>query len=111
MDYSSIGRNIQKIRKQKGITQRELADMTGLDDGYISVIECGNRMPSLKSLISILNALKITSDNVLADVLEAGVDIKHREIDERISHLVKEDADRLFQIMEIMTDKNDQSSV
>lgn len=37
------GRNVARIRKEKGLTQEELAEMTGIDKGYISQIENGRR--------------------------------------------------------------------
>ena len=103
MDFSSIGRNIQTIRNQKGLTQRQLAEKTGLDEGYISVIECGKRMPSLKSLISILNALETSADSILSGVLITGAEQKRQELGKKLSKLSKEEADIVSKIADIIT--------
>ena len=37
--YNIIGQNIKKYRKQKGITQRELAEINFLSDSFIAKLE------------------------------------------------------------------------
>lgn len=37
--YVIVGKNIQRIRKEKGLTQVELADLIGYDDRTISNVE------------------------------------------------------------------------
>ena len=51
--------NIKLYRKQKGITQLRLSILTGISKDYITAIECGKRVPSIKRLILISNALNI----------------------------------------------------
>jgi len=51
--------NVKKFRKEKGISQLRLSVLTGLSKDYITAIECGRRIPSIKSLILIASILKI----------------------------------------------------
>ena len=37
--YNIIGKNIKKYRKQKGLTQRQLADANFLSDSFIAKLE------------------------------------------------------------------------
>lgn len=37
--YNIIGQNIKKYRKQKGLTQRQLADLNFLSDSFIAKLE------------------------------------------------------------------------
>lgn len=37
--YVIVGKNIQRIRKEKGLTQVQLADLVGYNEGTISNIE------------------------------------------------------------------------
>ena len=46
----SFGNSIRKLRAKKNLSQRELAERSGLDTSYISGIERGVRNASLKSL-------------------------------------------------------------
>ncbi|MGO3733360.1 MAG: helix-turn-helix domain-containing protein [Vagococcus sp.] len=58
MDKDDIVKNIRislrEIRQSKGMTQQELADKANLSLPFISFIENGKRVPSLESLIVIL---------------------------------------------------------
>ncbi len=51
--------NIKKYRLQKNLTQKDLANATGLSQGYISGLEKGIRNPSLKALDKIAVCLGI----------------------------------------------------
>lgn len=55
----TLSRNIQRIRKQKGITQEELAEEVRLSSTYIGFIEQGRASPSLKTVQKIANVLKV----------------------------------------------------
>ena len=45
-----IGKRISKLRRHKGLTSEALAYQNGISKGYLSDIENGNRLPSLKML-------------------------------------------------------------
>jgi transcriptional regulator with XRE-family HTH domain len=47
------------LRENKGYTQENLADKTGLSLDYIGKIEVNINKPGLKSLIKIANALEV----------------------------------------------------
>ena len=51
MDMTSIGKNIRHFRNLKNISQESLAEKTDLSTNYISMIERGEKIPSLTSLI------------------------------------------------------------
>ncbi len=48
-----LGKKIQKLRKQKVLTQEELADILGISRVYMGYIEQGRESPSLKVLMKI----------------------------------------------------------
>ncbi len=54
-----LGLRIRELRKQKGITQEQLAEMINIDQRNLSNIECGVTFPS-KSLGEIANALNVS---------------------------------------------------
>ena len=56
MNYSKA---IKLIRVSKGLTQAELANLVGVDASYISKIESGERVPSLKKLQLVSTKLAI----------------------------------------------------
>lgn len=53
----SIGANICRIRKEKGITQSELAEKAGITQAMLCWIEQGKRNPSLPSCEKIAKLL------------------------------------------------------
>jgi transcriptional regulator with XRE-family HTH domain len=55
----ALGKNIQKLRKAKKITQDELAEKVGIDPKNISKIENGNNYPTAENLTSIAKALNV----------------------------------------------------
>lgn len=64
----TIGEKIKEIRKEKGLTQQELADLSKLTCAAIINIEKGHNAPSLSSLYKISQALNYNYDK-LAELL------------------------------------------
>lgn len=56
MEYYVLG-ELVKIRKQKGLSQAELAEMTGSKQQSISRLEKKEASPTLKTICSILRSL------------------------------------------------------
>lgn len=54
-----IGTIIQRARKQRGWTQTQLADLAGLRQATISVLENGERPARLDSILAVLAALDL----------------------------------------------------
>ncbi len=49
----TLGKKIQKLRKQKGLTQKKMAENLGISRVYMGYIEQGRESPSLKILMKI----------------------------------------------------------
>ena len=59
-DFLRIGLNILYYRKQKGITQQKLAEMTSYSKNHIQKIETAMASPSVEALLDIAEALEIS---------------------------------------------------
>jgi transcriptional regulator with XRE-family HTH domain len=55
-----VGRNVKRIRQEKGLTQEQLADLSGFSQQYISGLEQGRRNPTVVSLYELATALGVT---------------------------------------------------
>ena len=66
IDYKQIGVKIRKARLEKKITQEQLAALADVGVTHISHIETGNTIPSLKTLIAIVNALDCSMDELFS---------------------------------------------
>lgn len=60
-----IGKNIVRLREQKGLKQKELAYRMDIDDGSLRRIESGRTNPTLKIIYRIAKALEIEPWEVL----------------------------------------------
>lgn len=60
MNQVKIGRFIAHCRKQKGLTQSQLAEKFGITDKAISKWENGKSMPDLSLFMPLCNLLGIT---------------------------------------------------
>lgn len=55
-----LGKRIQKLRKNAGLTQEELAEKVGVSRAYIGYIEQGRNTPSLEIVDKIAKVLKVS---------------------------------------------------
>ena len=60
-----------------------MAEKTDLTTNYIGMVERGEKIPSLETFIKIVNALGVSSDMVLTDVLETGYTVKNSMLNEK----------------------------
>jgi transcriptional regulator with XRE-family HTH domain len=54
-----LGIRLRNVRLRKGLTQRELAERSGMPGTHISRIENGHRLPSLETLERLTGALQV----------------------------------------------------
>jgi transcriptional regulator with XRE-family HTH domain len=60
-----VGKNIRRLRLQKGMTQEQLAFETEIDLTYVGGIERGRRNPSLMVLVRIAKSLVVPPPKLL----------------------------------------------
>ena len=102
MNTSSIGKRIRKYREEKGWRQEDFAEKVGLSVTYTGMIERGEKVPKLETFITIANALEVSADLLLADVLTTGYNVKSSEITEKISSLPASERDRIYSVINAM---------
>ena len=62
-----LARNVSRLRRQKGLTQEELAFEAKIDLTYMGGIERGRRNPSLLVMARIAKALSVPLPKLLND--------------------------------------------
>lgn len=100
MDLKAVGHRIKAAREAKNLTQEELAALVNLSPTHVSVIERGLKVTKLDTFIAITNALDVSADTLLIDVVTHSVNsniIKHGV------HLKKNDA--IKQIKDRITER------
>ncbi len=105
MPYAEIGRNIRKYRKQQGLTQERLAEVSNLSTNYLGAIERGEKTLTLKTLIGIVDALDITADLLLCDSIKNGYQIKSSMIMEKLEKLSPSERNKILKMIDIMLEE------
>jgi transcriptional regulator with XRE-family HTH domain len=60
-----VGKNVRKIRQERGMTQEKLAFEAEIDLTYVGGIERGKRNPSLLVMARIAESLSVPLSNLL----------------------------------------------
>ena len=60
-----LGKNMKRIRAQKGMSQGDIARALEVDRGYISNIENGKKNPTIATIQKLANALGVSADELL----------------------------------------------
>jgi len=55
-----FGARVRILRKVRGLSQEDLAELSGLHPTYISGVECGKRNVSLENIRSLARGLKVS---------------------------------------------------
>ncbi len=105
MDCYSIGKNIRKYRLEKKMSQEKLAELTFLTPNYIGMLERGDKMPSMQTFINIVNALEVSADMILCEVLENGYEVKNSILNERMAKLTPNERARVYAVIDAMISK------
>lgn len=102
MQFDTIGQNIRKYRLEKKMRQDILAERAGLSVNYIGMVERGEKMPSLKTFICIVNALEVSADMVLCDVVDNGFMVRNTILTEKMDKLPAEKRNRIYDVIETL---------
>lgn len=89
MDQVKIGKFIAELRREKELTQRELAELMGVSDRTVSKWETGNGMPEMSMLMPLCQALQINVNELLSGE-RLSDDSYSRKAEENIMNLMQE---------------------
>ena len=92
-----FGKLLRELRRQKNLTQKQLADLVGVQNSVISFYELGDRMPSPEVIAKLACALHVSTDYLM------GVE-KTESID--VSGLCEEDIKLVRQLVDNLRQRN-----
>lgn len=61
----TFGQRVKKLRRDKGLTQIQLADELYISESYIALIEGDKRNPSLDIMIKLADYFRVSSDYLI----------------------------------------------
>ena len=76
MDRELVGKRIKEYRIKAGLTQEALAERVGISPNYLSAVERGVKLIRLDKLVSIINEINCTADDILVDVIKKSYERK-----------------------------------
>jgi transcriptional regulator with XRE-family HTH domain len=85
----SFGDNLRRFRRDRGLTQAELATLAGLKITHMSKLENDSGDPKISTIYKLMKALECSADTLLMDGEKLGTDGILRASFERAAQLPK----------------------
>lgn len=98
----SFDKNLLQFRKARGLTQEQMAQLTGIHVNSIKVYESGKSQPSLDAFKRIVKTLSVSADALLFDEDERQPADDLRLAFEAVSHMNEEDRQTIISLIEGM---------
>jgi len=95
-----IGKRIQEFRRKKGLTQENLAEITGVSPHHFSSWERGEYNISLKALVLIIDTLECSADDLFCDVIKKGYKTKASRLTDILERLSQKEQNKILAIVE-----------
>ncbi len=104
MDLKAVGQRIKAAREAKNLTQEELAALVNLSTTHVSVIERGLKVTKLDTFVAIANALDVSADALLIDVVTHSDTGVTNELSDMIGKLPKDEQKRILNAVRALVD-------
>ena len=79
--------------------------MPGGSWNYLGAIEREVKTPKLATLVKIINALEVSADDVMLDVLRVGRKARCTKLEEKLQSLPKEKQDKILRILDFLIEE------
>ena len=105
MDLKAVGLRIKTAREAKGLTQENLAAIVDLSSTHISVLERGVKTVRLDTFVAIANALDVSADTLLIDVVAHSVTGVTNELAEKIEKLPIKEQKKIIKVIHTLLEE------
>ena len=98
-----FGRRLKELRKEKDMTQEELASSLQLHNSYIGLLERGERIPSLITLDKIARHFGVKpSDLIVEEKKQEKLSLKQKELLYIVRDGSQDEIDKLYKVSKIV---------
>lgn len=97
-----LGEKIRKLRKEKGLTQEQLAELVGVEPRHISRVEGGYSSPSVERLAVMADVLEVPIKELFNFMQLSDSEIRLRELETSIKGMSEEYQKIVFKIVRAM---------
>lgn len=111
MDLKAVGQRIKDAREEKNLTQEELAALVNLSSTHVSVIERGLKVTKLDTFVAIANALDVSADELLVDVVAHSVTGVSNRLSDKISSLPMKEQKKIIKVVQALIEEDRKSVV
>ena len=105
MDLKAVGQRIKEAREAKGLTQEDLAAIVDLSPTHVSVIERGLKVAKLDTFVAIANALDVSADSLLIDVVTQSTNGATNELANIIGKLPVKDKRKILKAVKVLVEE------
>lgn len=106
MELKAVGQRIKSAREAKNLTQEELAALVNLSPTHVSVIERGLKVTKLDTFVTIANALDVSADTLLIDVVAHSVTGVTNELTEKIEKLPIKEQKKMIKVIHTLLEED-----
>lgn len=99
IEYKDLGERIKQARKQAGLSQVELADLTKISYSHMSDIETGKKKIGLDKFMRICESLDVSADSLLRINTHSVGYIQTAEVEELLSECSSDQRQALIRIL------------
>lgn len=78
-----FGKRLRSLRKEKNLTQKQLASLIGVQNSIISFYEVGDRAPSPEVVIKLASVFHVTTDYLLGVEKEETINVSCLDDDDK----------------------------
>lgn len=105
MDLKAVDQRIKDAREAKNLTQEELAALVNLSSTHVSVIERGLKVTKLDTFVAIANALDVSADELLVDVVAHSVTGVSNRLSDKISSLPMKEQKKIIKVIQALIEE------
>lgn len=105
MDLKAVGQRIKEAREAKGFTQEDLAAIVDLSPTHVSVIERGLKVAKLDTFVAIANALDVSADALLIDVVTHSTESAANELSVLLKKLPMKEKRKILKAVKVLAEE------
>ena len=107
MDFKkAFGEKLKRIRKNRGFTQEQLAEIIEIDPRNLSRIEVGTSFVKAETLEKLLKALNVTTEDLFATDHIRSKDELIKEINKHLKQASAKDLEKIFKMVIFFVDES-----
>ena len=106
IDFSIIGKRLKSARKEKGLTQYDLAEKMNVSIAYLSKVETGKIHINLERLSQICNILDVTEGEILNGVSNSSQKYLELEFYDLLKNCSADKQKLIYKIIQVIIGEN-----